>query len=185
MREESIEPHDRSDGSEITRREILITLGVLAGGLACGVAGWGFLEGMVAFRQPVESWHKSVCRFCGTGCGVLIGMKDGQVVDVRGDELAHNKGVICIKGSMLPELTHIPGRLTSPKIRRNGKLVDASWDEAMSLVASKFSEAIRDYGPDSVAFYGSGQLFTEESNTANNLSRGETTTKNVDANPRL
>jgi len=106
-------------------------------------------------------------------------------IDVRGDELAHNKGVICVQGSMLPELTRIPGRLTSPKIRKNGTLVDASWDEAMGLVTSKFSDAIRDYGPDSVAFYGSGQLFTEESYTANKLFKAGIRTNNVDGNPRL
>jgi len=183
MQEE--DPRDRSDSSDITRREVLNTLGVLGASVAAGAAGWGFLEGVVALRQTVQSWHKSVCRFCGTGCGVLVGMKDGQVVDVRGDELAHNKGVICVKGSMLPELVRIPGRLKSPKIRKNGTLVDASWDEAMSLVASKFSEAIRDYGPDSVAFYGSGQLFTEESYTANKLFKAGIRTNNVDGNPRL
>ncbi len=185
MHEKSNGGIDRSDGPDITRREVLITLGVLGGSVAAGAAGWGVLEGIVALRQTVQTWHKSVCRFCGTGCGVLVGMKDGHVVDVRGDELAHNKGVICIKGSMLPELTHITGRLTSPKIRKNGALVDASWDEAMSLVASKFSEAIRDYGPDSVAFYGSGQLFTEESYTANKLFKAGIRTNNVDGNPRL
>src|SRR5215472_11024902 len=155
-------PRVPSDASDITRREVLTTLGVLGASVAAGAAGWGFLEGVVALRQPVQSWHKSVCRFCGTGCGVLVGMKDGHVVDVRGDELAHNKGVICVKGSMLPELTRILGRLTSPKIRKNGKLVDASWEEAMDLVANTFKENISKYGPDSVAFYGSGQLFTEE-----------------------
>src|SRR5262249_59864251 len=154
VKEDGLDPPDRSGASEISRREVLTTLGVLGASVAVGAAGWGFLEGVVALRQAVQSWHKAVCRFCGTGCGVLVGMKDGHVVDVRGDELAPNKGVICIKGSMLPELTRIPGRLSSPKIRKNAALVDTSWDEAMSLVASKFSEAIRDYGPDSVAFYG-------------------------------
>jgi nitrate reductase NapA len=185
MPDESIDPREGTEDFDISRRDVLISLGVLGAAVAAGAAGWGFLEGLVALRQPVQSWHKSVCRFCGTGCGVLVGMKDGQVVDVRGDELAHNKGVICIKGSMLPELTRIPDRLTSPKIRKNGKLVEASWDEAMTLVASKFSGAIRDYGPDAVAFYGSGQLFTEESYTANKLFKAGIRTNNVDGNPRL
>ncbi len=140
---------------------------------------------MVRARQTVDSWNKAVCRFCGTGCGVMVGMKDGRVVDVRGDELAHNKGVICIKGSMLPELTRIQGRLKSPKIRKEGKLIDASWDEAMGLVAAKVSECIAQSGPDSVAFYGSGQLFTEESYTANKLFKAGIGTNNVDGSPRL
>ena len=77
MHEEGIDPQNRSDTSDITRREVLVTVGVLVGAVAAGAAGWGLLEVMVALRQPVESWHKSVCRFCGTGCGVLVGMKDG------------------------------------------------------------------------------------------------------------
>lgn len=171
--------------SDISRRDVLLTLGGLGVAVGAGAATWGGLEVMVTARQTVDSWNKAVCRFCGTGCGVMVGMKDGRVVDVRGDELAHNKGVICIKGSMLPELTRIQGRLTSPKIRKAGKLVDTSWDEAMSLVAAKFSESIHQFGPDSVAFYGSGQLFTEESYTANKLFKAGIRTNNVDGNPRL
>jgi len=164
---------------------VLLTLGGVAAAVGAGAATWGGLELLVNSKQTVETWSKSVCRFCGTGCGVMVGMTGGRVVDVRGDELAHNKGVICIKGSMLPELTRIPGRLTSPKIRKDGRLVDASWDEAMSLVASRFSESIRRFGRDSVAFYGSGQLFTEESYTANKLFKAGIGTNNVDGNPRL
>src|SRR5262249_30750124 len=130
-------------------------------------------------------WHKSVCRYCGTGCGVLIGMRDGRVTDIRGDELAHNKGVICIKGSMLRALPYVKGRLTQPKIRRDGHLVEVTWDEAMALVAQKFKEAIAASGPDAVAFYGSGQLFSEESYTANKLFKAGIRTNNVDANARL
>jgi nitrate reductase NapA len=88
---------------------------------------------------------------------------------IRGDEIAHNKGVLCIKGSMLRALPYVKGRLTTPKVRRDGKLVDAPWDEAMSLVAQRFKEAIAESGPDAVAFHGSGQLVTEESYTANKL----------------
>ena len=181
--EETGVPPDDLDSSDISRRDVLTTPGVLGASVAAGAAGWGFLEGVVALRQSVQSWHKSVCRFCGTGCGILVVMKNGQVVDVRGDEPADNKGVVCIKGSMLPDLVRIPGRLAAPKIRKDGKLVDASWDEAMGLLAAKFSEAIRDFGPDSVAFYGSGQLFTEESHTANKLFKAGIRTNNVDGNP--
>jgi len=182
--------NDRDDGgiesrSDISRREVLLTFGGVAAAVSAGAVGWGGLELLVNRKQTVDSWTKAVCRFCGTGCGVMVGMTDGRVVDVRGDELAHNKGVVCIKGSMLPELTRIPGRLTSPKIRKDGRLVDASWDEAMSLVASRFSDSIRQFGRDSVAFYGSGQLLTEESYTANKLFKAGIGTNNVDGNPRL
>ena len=135
------DPDDRATEttSDISRREVLLTLGGVAAAVGAGAATWGGLELLVNRKQTVDTWTKSVCRFCGTGCGVRVGMNDGRVADVRGDELAHNKGVICVKGSMLPELTRIPGRLTTPKIRKDGQLVDASWDEAMGLVGARFS----------------------------------------------
>ena len=167
-----------------TRRDLLKILGGVGIANVMGASTWGVLE----FLTPpsnADTWHKSVCRYCGTGCGVLVGMRGGQITDIRGDDLAHNKGVICVKGSMLRALPYLKGRLTTPKIRRDGKMVDATWDEAMSLVAEKFSQSIKDFGPDSVAYYGSGQLFSEESYTANKLFKGGIGTNNVDGNPRL
>src|SRR5262247_142559 len=175
---------DAKSQSGMSRRDLLRIVGGVAAANALGAATWGALEWMVP-AATAETWHKSVCRYCGTGCGVLIGMRDGRVTDIRGDELAHNKGVICIKGSMLRELPYVKGRLTTPKIRRDGRLVEATWDEAMALVAQQFKEAIAALGPDAVAFYGSGQLFTEESYTANKLFKAGIRTNNVDGNPRL
>jgi nitrate reductase NapA len=99
----------------------------------------GGLELLLPERAAADR-HKSVRRSCGTGCEIQIGMRDAKVVDVRGDELAHKQGVICLKDSMTRVLPNLPGRLFSPKIRRGGKFVDASWDGALSLVAQKFSE---------------------------------------------
>jgi nitrate reductase NapA len=159
-------------------------LGSVAGANVLGAAAWGGLELLVKTSgQP--TWHKSVCRFCGTGCGIQVAMDEGRIVDVRGDELAHNKGVICVKGSMVRALPYVGGRLTAPKIRRNGRLVGASWDEAMGLAAETFKRVIAESGKDAVAFYGSGQLFTEESYTANKLFKAGIGTNNVDGNPRL
>lgn len=168
----------------LSRRDVLRILGGVAIANGLGAGTWGVLEMMVPAANA-DTWHKSICRYCGTGCGILVGLKGGKVTDIRGDELAHNKGVICVKGSMLRALPYVEGRLTTPKIRRNGKLVDASWEEAMSLVAQKFKDTIAESGPDSVAFYGSGQLFTEESYTANKLFKAGIRTNNVDGNPRL
>lgn len=152
-----------------------------------GAATWGALEVLLP-KGNADSWTKAVCRFCGTGCGIQVGMREGRVTDVRGDELAHNAGVICVKGSMLRALPYVQGRLTTPMIRRAGKaspLTPATWEEAMSLVAGKFQEAIAASGPSSVAFYGSGQLFTEESYIANKLFKAGIRSNNVDGNPRL
>ena len=171
-------------GVGLDRREFLEVLAALGVTGAAAVAAWRALEWTLP-AASADSWHRSVCRFCGTGCGIRVGMRDGGITDVRGDETAHNKGVICVKGSMLRALPLIPGRLTTPKIRTNGRLVDASWDEAMELVATRFRDAIAAHGPDAVAFYGSGQLFTEECYTANKLFKAGIRTNNVDGNPRL
>ncbi len=170
----------------LTRRELLQRLGTLAG----GVIITGPLSGCESLwkRQPivpVDRWHKAVCRFCGTGCGIMVGVQGGRVVDVKGDVYAHNRGRLCIKGILNRELLYVRDRALYPMVRRNGQLERASWDEAMALVAERFREAIERYGPDSVAFYGSGQLFTEESYTANKLFKAGIGTNNVDGNPRL
>ncbi|MGA2961125.1 MAG: molybdopterin-dependent oxidoreductase [Candidatus Korobacteraceae bacterium] len=103
------------------------------------------------------NWVKSVCRYCGTGCGLYIGVENGKVMAVKGDT----------------------------DNRKNGKLERATWDEAMSLVASKFRDTIAKYGPDSVGFYGSGQALTEESYCANKLFKAGIRTNNLEGNPRL
>src|SRR6516165_438618 len=166
------------------RREFLYFLGGLGAANANGLGTWLTLEALVP-KGNADEYHKSVCRYCGTGCGIRVGLRNGQISDIRGDELAHNRGVICVKGATLQSLPHISGRLTNPKIRRDGKLVDASWDEAMGLLARTFQEAIRASGPNAVAFYGSGQLYIEESYTANKLFKAGIRTNNVDSNARL
>lgn len=176
------------DPGHFDRREFLKAVGGVGLVGAAALGGWGVLE-MLVPHGTAESWHNSVCRYCGTGCAVQVGMTKGRVVDVRAREDGTNKGMICIKGSMLPALPYVPGRLTKPKIRRgnkpDGELVEASWDEAMGLVAERFKQAVAEAGPDAVAFYGSGQLFTEESYTANKLFKAGLGTNNVDGNPRL
>lgn len=168
----------------ISRRDFLTLLAGVGGANLMGAAAWGALEALLPAGNA-DTWTKAVCRFCGTGCGIQVGMRAGRVTDIRGDDQAHNRGVICVKGSMLRALPYVEGRLTTPMIRKDGKLVDATWDEAMALVAAKFSAVIAEHGKDSVAFYGSGQLFTEESYTANKLFKAGIGTNNVDGNPRL
>jgi nitrate reductase NapA len=132
-----------------------------------------------------EEWVKSVCRYCGTGCGLYVGVRNGKVTAVKGDPDNHNRGLLCLKGFLLPQIMGAPDRLLHPMIRKNGKLVRASWDEAMALVAAKFQEAIAQSGPSSVGFYGSGQGLTEETYAANKLFKAGIRTNNVEGNPRL
>jgi len=182
----SIPQENDEDIHRFTRRSFLKLSGGTAAVAGLAGGGWALTE-IVVDDGPVASWHNSACRYCGTGCSLVLGMdKDNNIVRVRGNQEAHNKGVICIKGSTVDSLMrNKEGRVATPMIRKNGQLVEADWEEAMSLVAQKFREAIDTYGPESVAYYGSGQLLIEESYTANKLFKAGIRSNNVDGNPRL
>ena len=131
-------------------------------------------------------WGKAPCRYCGVGCGVLVGVKNGKIVATKGDPQAPvNKGLNCIKGYFLSKALYGKDRLTTPLIRKGNKMVPATWDEALTLIASKYKEAISTHGPDSVAIYGSGQWTVFEGYTAVKLFKGGIGTNNVEPNARL
>ncbi len=166
------------------RREFLKATAASAAAASIGVDL--FLKPSQADAAAGITWHKSVCRFCGVGCGMMVGVKDGKVVSVKGDkENTVNRGYLCVKGFYLYKVITAKSRLLYPMIRKNGKLQRATWDEAMDLVAKKFREVIDTYGPDAVAFYGSGQAETEETYIANKLFKGHIGTNNFEGNPRL
>ncbi|KPB02006.1 nitrate reductase [Ahrensia marina] len=125
---------------------------------------------------------KTTCPYCGVGCGVVATPMPNGRVDIKGDEdHPSNFGKLCSKGAALGETLDLEGRLLSPEI--NGKA--ASWDDALDLVAQKFKQTIADYGPDSVAFYVSGQMLTEDYYVANKLMKGFFGSANIDTNSRL
>ncbi|WP_110954902.1 molybdopterin-dependent oxidoreductase [Anaerosinus massiliensis] len=136
-------------------------------------------------QQDVEKWHKGVCRYCGTGCGVLAGVSKGKIVAVKGDpDCAVNKGRLCVKGILLPKIMDTKDRVLHPLIKKNGEFVKASWEEVLDLIATKFKSSIDEFGPDAVGFYGSGQNVAEEAYIANKLFKGAIGTNNIDGNPR-
>jgi assimilatory nitrate reductase catalytic subunit len=134
---------------------------------------------------------KSTCPYCGVGCGVIIEHDVTQVTGVRGDpDHPANFGRLCTKGGTL-HLTMTPQvvaqRLTHPQLRRekSAPRERVSWDAALDHAADKFAAAIAEHGPDSVAFYISGQLLTEDYYVFNKLAKGLIGTNNVDTNSRL
>ncbi len=125
---------------------------------------------------------RSTCAYCGVGCGVLLRPDGNGGLTVRGDpEHPANKGRLCSKGSALGETVGLEGRLLAPQIRGQ----ETDWDSALSLVADRFKQTIADHGPDSVAFYVSGQLLTEDYYVANKLMKGFIGSANIDTNSRL
>ena len=125
---------------------------------------------------------RSTCPYCGTGCGVLL-RRDGQGgLEVRGDpDHPANRGRLCSKGLALGETLGLEGRLLAPQIRGQ----DTDWDSALDLVAAKFRQAVEQHGPDSVGFYLSGQMLTEDYYVANKLMKGFLGSANIDTNSRL
>ena len=133
-------------------------------------------------------WKKAPCRYCGTGCGVEVGVSEGKVVAVRGDELSPvNRGLLCAKGYHLPGMLYGEDRLTKPLRRRSdGKGFESiSWDEALDLVAEKFSETLTQHGPEAVAMYGSGQWTVFDGYAALKWVKGGMRSNNIDPNARL
>ena len=125
---------------------------------------------------------KTTCPYCGVGCGVVADKDSAGAVTVRGDPLhPANFGRLCAKGSALAETIGLEGRLLEPVV--DGRV--ATWDAALGHVADGFSKAIREHGPDSVAFYVSGQLLTEDYYVVNKLAKGFVGTANIDTNSRL
>ena len=125
---------------------------------------------------------RSTCPYCGVGCGVLLTPQPDGGLEVRGDpDHPANFGRLCSKGSALGETVGLDRRLTAPRI--GGQ--EVSWDSAIDTVARRFSETIAEHGPDSVAFYVSGQLLTEDYYVANKLMKGFIGSANIDTNSRL
>ena len=131
---------------------------------------------------------KSTCCYCGVGCGVLIETEAGKITGVRGDpEHPANRGRLCTKGATLALTVDSSYRLLYPEHRpcRGQPGQRIGWDRALDDAAERFAATIREHGPDSVAFYISGQLMTEDYYVFNKLAKGLIGTNNVDTNSRL
>ena len=135
----------------------------------------------MTFPGPV-SGTCTTCPYCGTGCGVVLTQTGSGGMAVTGDpDHPANFGRLCSKGSALGETLGHEERLMTPRV--NG--TDSDWDSALNLVADRFRRAIADHGSDSVAFYVSGQLLTEDYYVANKLMKGFMGSANIDTNSRL
>ena len=140
-------------------------------------------------EQTVEEpdhWVQSACVLCSNGCGMDIGVKDGRIVGVRGrKEDIVNLGRLGPKGMHGWVANNSKDRLTKPLIRKNGKLEEASWDEAMDLIVQKSKEIIEKHTSLGIGFYTSGQLFLEEYYTLGLLGKAGLGTPHMDGNTRL
>src|SRR3982751_2658323 len=144
--------------------------------------------------QPVQGgagsleikWSKAPCRFCGTGCGVMVGVKEGRVVATHGDMQAEvNRGLNCVKGYFLSKIMYGADRLTTPLLRmkngqfaKDGTFQPVSWDRAFDEMARQFKRVLKERGPDAVGMFGSGQWAIFEGYAASKLMRAGFRTNN-------
>ena len=176
-----------------TRREFIKTNAVAAAAASAGIT----LPAAAATGSSDEDdkdirWDKVPCRFCGTGCSVLVGVKDGKVVASQGDPDAPvNRGLNCIKGYFLTKIMYGKDRLTTPLLRKkdgkfdkSGRFEPVSWDEAFDVMAEKWKAALKDKGPSGVGMFGSGQWTVWEGYAAAKFMKAGLRSNNLDPNAR-
>ncbi len=146
---------------DISRRSFIKAAAVQSAATAAAVLFPGISFG--AWKNLDSSsgkivWKKTPCRFCGTGCGLLVGVSGERAVAVKGDpNCSVNKGLCCVKGYHSVQILYGKDRITEALVRKNGKLVKVPLKDALDLVAEKMKETIKNRGKDAVAIYGSGQ----------------------------
>ena len=139
-------------------------------------------------KAAVPAWHRTLCPYCGVGCGLLVHVDGGLVTRVKGDpEHPANFGDVCAKAVHLPPTLRAESRLLHPMLRRERTrpFERVAWTAAIELAAARLRDIVAAHGPDAVAFYGSGQLLTEEYYVAAKLAKGFIGTNNFDTNSRL
>jgi formate dehydrogenase major subunit len=146
--------------------------------------GYGMIlkvsETEAAMRESRIRKTKTVCTYCGVGCSFDIWTKDRHILKVEPSEGAANGISTCIKGKFAWDFVNSGDRLTKPLIREGGKFREASWDEALDLVARRFAEIKARNGPDSLAFISSSKCTNEESYLMQKLARAVVGTNNMD-----
>ena len=128
----------------------------------------------------------TTCVYCGSGCGLYLQVLDGEIVGVLPDkEHPIAQGKLCIKGWEVASFVNHPDRLTTPLIREGDGFREASWDEALSLVADRLLTTRDEFGPDSIGVFTSAKCTNEENYLLQKLTRAVLKTNNIDHCARL
>ncbi len=136
--------------------------------------------------KNIEKKVKTTCPYCGVGCQLELLVQNGKIVRSNGVEgVWPNDGRLCVKGRFGYDYVHSPERLTKPLIKKNGKFEEASWDEALDLIAKKFTEIKEKYGNDSLAGYSSAKCTNEDNYLFQKFIRVVFGTNNIDYCTRL
>ncbi len=174
---------------KLTRRIFIKQIAAASAASAAGVT-LPDVQAQVAVNDL--TWSKAPCRFCGTGCGVTVGVKAGRVVATQGDPLAEvNRGLNCVKGYFLSKIMYGQDRLTTPLLRmkdgkydKDGEFAKVSWDKAFDVMAEQFKRVLKQKGPTAVGMFGSGQWTVWEGYAAVKLMKAGFLSNNIDPNAR-
>ena len=177
----------------ITRRDAIKAQAVAAAAAAAGLPLPALAQNLTTDAALTGlRWAKAPCRFCGTGCSVMVATKNGRVVATHGDAEAEvNRGLNCVKGYFLSKIMYGSDRLTQPLLRKrdgayhkDGDFEPVSWDEAFDLMAVKWKETLAAKGPRAVGMFGSGQWTVWEGYAAAKLMKAGFRSNNLDPNAR-
>src|SRR5829696_4979704 len=177
---------------DLSRRAFLKAQAASAAATAAGISLPAQAQNIAAGPDIQLKWSKAPCRFCGTGCGVMVGVKDGHVVATHGDTQAEvNRGLNCVKGYFLSKIMYGADRLTTPLMRKrngvfdkDGEFEPVSWDEAFGVMADRLKRVLKEKGPTAIGMFGSGQWTIFEGYAATKLMRAGFRSNNLDPNAR-
>ena len=178
---------------KINRRDVIKSQAVAAAAAAVGLP---LPAGAQNFQTDAAvtdlKWSKAACRFCGTGCSIMVATKAGRVVATHGDSKSPvNRGLNCVKGYFLSKIMYGSDRLTQPLLRKKdgvydkeGEFTPVSWDEAFDVMAEKWKATLKEKGPDGVGMFGSGQWTVWEGYAAAKLYKAGFRSNHIDPNAR-
>ena len=177
---------------DVSRRAFLKAQAASAAAAAANISLPATAQNLPTGEDIQLKWSKAPCRFCGTGCGVMVGVKDGRVVATHGDMQAEvNRGLNCVKGYFLSKIMYGADRLTTPLMRmkdgrfaKDGAFEPVSWDRAFDEMAKQWKRVLKEKGPTAVGMFGSGQWTMFEGYAATKLMRGGFRSNNLDPNAR-
>ena len=177
----------------LSRRDFLKTTAAATAAASVGISVPAELKAAGEQAEAGWRWDKAVCRFCGTGCGIMVATKEGKIVAVKGDPAAPvNRGLNCIKGYFNAKIMYGADRLKEPLLRMNdkgefdkkGQFKPVSWKRAFDEMEKHMKAAMKAGGPEAIGVFGSGQYTIHEGYVAAKLMKAGFRSNGIDPNAR-
>ncbi|WP_417334198.1 nitrate reductase catalytic subunit NapA [Halarcobacter sp.] len=177
----------------LSRRDFLKSSAAASAAAAVGMNVPSQLQASATNAEKGWRWDKAACRFCGTGCGIMLATKNGKIVAVKGDPAAPvNRGLNCIKGYFNAKIMYGADRLKQPLLRmnargefdKNGKFAPVSWERAFDEMEVHIKKALKEKGPEGVGVFASGQYTIMEGYAAQKMMKGGFRSNAIDPNAR-